>query len=137
MKFTSILFNVNSAKAWINSLNSSKLPKQHFNIIYSRSSGPGGQKVNKTSSKSTITLSYLDWIPIEIRQQLIDRKFRYLNKSGSIVISSDETRNQQDNLELCFNKFCNELKKTVFFPNDISKEDLAKWEKVYVLCNLS
>ncbi len=36
------------AKSWVEKLNISMIPEHEFDISYSRSSGPGGQKVNKS-----------------------------------------------------------------------------------------
>jgi peptidyl-tRNA hydrolase ICT1 len=116
MRSSLVLFQVNTAaRSWLQGLTLSAVPRAKFAVTFSRASGPGGQKVNKTSSKSTITLPSLqkaDWIPQDVRHQLKERRFRYLTKSGSVVISSDVSRSQQENLDLCFDKFCNEVKRT-------------------------
>lgn len=37
-----------AAKKWLVELTPAKVPKNEFKISFSRSSGPGGQKVNKS-----------------------------------------------------------------------------------------
>jgi len=39
---------INEAKKWLQNLTPSKIPRNEFKITFSRSSGPGGQKVNKS-----------------------------------------------------------------------------------------
>ena len=45
-----------------------------LDIKYSRSSGPGGQHINKTESKVQVSfhLDSAEWIPKEIRQKLAE-----------------------------------------------------------------
>ena len=67
-----------------------------------RSSGPGGQHVNKTSTKVQ-----LSWSPLissalteDQRELVIGRLQRRINKRGFITISVDEYRSQQRNIDL-------------------------------------
>lgn len=119
---------------FVSKLSTRTLPKQHFRVSYSRSSGPGGQKVNKTSSKATIQLDNLysqSWIPIELRNLLTSSNFRYLTKStNSVVIQSDVSRSREQNTDLCFDKFVSELKNAVQVVGEVSEEDKLKWQQL-------
>lgn len=94
--------DISEAKKWLESYQPSDIPATLFEISYSRASGAGGQKVNKTSSKATVSLSpdrwlnpqFCYWIPSAIRSQLVDNKLRYETKSGGLLIQSDATRNR-------------------------------------------
>ncbi|RLV96281.1 Peroxiredoxin-5 mitochondrial [Spathaspora sp. JA1] len=115
-----------------------KVLEELFDISYSRSSGPGGQKVNKTSSKATIALgpgqwlipATCYWIPQPIQHQLKENKIRYETKVGGLLIQSDVFRSRDDNASECFKKLLDEIKSKVYFPGEISEEDKQKWERL-------
>lgn len=48
------------------------IPMNQLTVTYSRSSGPGGQHVNKTNTKTTISfhLASAEWIPESAREKL-------------------------------------------------------------------
>lgn len=122
---------IDSAQQWLDALTSNVVPKSSLEVKFVRSSGPGGQKVNKTSSKAMIHINGLDWIPNLVKSQLLQSHFRYLNKFQSgFTISDDTSRSREDNLERCLEKFIQEIKDTVKFRAKISDEDLNKWENV-------
>lgn len=76
------------------------IPEDQLRWTYARSSGPGGQNVNKVNSKAT-----LRWTPpAEFLGPAAWNRFlklaaRYVTESGEIVIASDEYRDQQRNIE--------------------------------------
>jgi hypothetical protein len=44
------------AREWLDNLDPSDIPKDAYDVSYARSSGPGGQHVNKTNSKAVVRL---------------------------------------------------------------------------------
>ena len=66
-----------------------------------RSSGPGGQNVNKVSSKVELTFDLATSTSIDVltRVRLRSLGKRYLTADGALVISSQRTRDQRQNLE--------------------------------------
>lgn len=82
------------------------IPDEEFEISFARSSGPGGQNVNKTNSKAV-----LDWDVMNSPSLSIDVKARFLKTfasklttEGHVVIASDESRAQEMNVKGCFEK---------------------------------
>ena len=73
---------------------------------FARSSGPGGQNVNKVNSKATLRWSILDskLVPLEALQRLINLAGHHCTSELEIVISSDKFRDQLRNKEDCLNK---------------------------------
>lgn len=130
--------DIEEARKWIQEFDSSKIPTSMFDISYSRSSGAGGQKVNKTSSKATVALSqyqwlnpqFCYWIPKAIRKQVKNNKIRYETKSGGLLIQSDSTRNRDTNTQECFRKLVEEIKSKTFFASEVSEEDIKKWDTI-------
>lgn len=129
---------IDKSKKWLESFTHTQIPTHLFDISYSRSSGPGGQKVNKTSSKATVSLEpglWLDpricfWIPQPIQAQLKSKGIRYETKGGGLLIKSDTSRNREHNTELCFQRLVEEIKSKVYFASEVSQEDKEKWQEL-------
>src|SRR5689334_21239354 len=85
---------------------------------YSRSSGPGGQNVNKVNSKATLRWSLLKSPSFseEAKVYLRERLKSVLTNEGEVVISSDRLRDQIRNREDCIQKFRELLFKAVERP---------------------
>ncbi|KAI5969157.1 hypothetical protein CANMA_001824 [Candida margitis] len=130
--------DIQKSKEWLQTFDSSQIPRHLFTISYSRSSGPGGQKVNKTSSKATVALeegewlrsSTCYWIPTPVRQQLREKPIRYETKSRGLLIQCDTTRSRDQNTEECFSRLLEEIKSKVYFPGEVKEEDKAKWAQL-------
>lgn len=79
------------------------LPMDKIDFSYARSSGPGGQNVNKLNTKAELRFHVMtaDWLPIEVRQRLFEYQANKINKNGEIVVTSQESRTQSSNREDC------------------------------------
>jgi len=70
-----------------------------FDISFSRSSGPGGQNVNKVNSKVT-----LKWnvegsiIPLGVKTRFIEKYSNAINQKNECVIQCDSQRDQVRNI---------------------------------------
>jgi ribosome-associated protein len=73
----------------------------------SRSSGPGGQSVNKVNTKVELLFNVWDSDVLSIIQkEIISKKLNNrINTDGILLMSSDETRSQLKNKELVVNRF--------------------------------
>src|SRR4051794_26738776 len=83
-----------------------QIPESEFHFSYVRSSGPGGQNVNKVNSKAVLRWNVLETQSLshEVLNRLISRVAARMNQHGEIVISSDRFRDQIRNREDCLNK---------------------------------
>ncbi|KAJ6115679.1 hypothetical protein N7523_006096 [Penicillium sp. IBT 18751x] len=114
------------ARQWLKSLNSRTIPRHLGQISFSRSSGPGGQNVNKVNSKATLKLSLdalLPQIPFVLHAPL--RASRYAVSQGqALLIQSDESRKQASNVDSCFDKLHQLLRSTAeaVIPGETSPE---------------
>ncbi len=83
-----------------------KVPREKLQVSFSRSSGPGGQNVNKVATRVEVRfqLESADWIPPLIRSRLVGLHPRRLNREGDFIIVSSRFRSQKRNLEDCIEK---------------------------------
>lgn len=122
-------------RLWLSKLSPKDIPSDTFHISFARSSGPGGQNVNKVNSKATIKMNKeewdgVDWIPVYIKNQLNPQNFPYLTKNGSLIIQSDKTRSRHENLNNCYEKLCKGIKDGVYIENEPEEKNIRKWEKI-------
>lgn len=81
------------------------IPLSEIKVSYAHSSGPGGQNVNKTSSKARIrwklTCGRLEPDVVARFRKLYPS---YVNENDEVVISNQEFRDQPKNREACYAK---------------------------------
>ncbi|KAJ5095574.1 hypothetical protein NUU61_004930 [Penicillium alfredii] len=118
--------DVQRARDWLATLSSKTLPRHICEVSFSRSSGPGGQNVNKVNSKATLKVplnSLLPLVPRLLHSEL--RASRYMtDRSQSLIIQSDGERKQSNNVEACFEKFYQILESSAkqVIPGETSEE---------------
>jgi ribosome-associated protein len=93
------------------------IPENEVRIAASRSSGPGGQNVNKVSSKVTLSFDVTGSTALsaEQKQRIMGRLPRRINKEGVLQVVSQRTRSQELNRDDVLEKF-SELLRRVLMP---------------------
>uniref|UniRef100_A0A8C6X7Y4 Large ribosomal subunit protein mL62 n=1 Tax=Naja naja TaxID=35670 RepID=A0A8C6X7Y4_NAJNA len=101
-----------------------EIPVGRLSVSYSRSSGPGGQNVNKVNSKAEVRfhLASADWISEEVRQKMAVLQKQKINKLGELIITSEVSRYQMRNLAECLQKIRNMIAESTVTPHVISEE---------------
>jgi ribosome-associated protein len=81
------------------------IPEDHLQWSYARSSGPGGQNVNKVNSKATLRWTPPDgFLPPAPMNRFRKLAQRYITSEGEVVIQSQEFRDQLQNISNCREK---------------------------------
>lgn len=77
-----------------------QIPDSEFEWTYARSSGPGGQNVNKVSSKAVLRWNVLasPSLPPEVRARFLSRYGSRLTTEGDLLITSQRYRDQGRNV---------------------------------------
>ncbi|KAI1339761.1 hypothetical protein F5Y15DRAFT_68701 [Xylariaceae sp. FL0016] len=124
--------DLSEARQWHASFSPSSLPKGQTS--YSRSSGPGGQHVNKTESKATTvwTLGELSTsLPKLVRSALRSSKY-YSRRNDSITIQAQTQRSRSANTDENLMKLVEEVQKIYKdqVPGVTSDEKIKKYEKL-------
>ena len=83
-----------------------KVDPSEFRFVFARSSGPGGQNVNKTNSKAVLfwNVEASPSITDVVRLRFCSLYPNKINDAGEVVISSDETRDRMQNQARCIEK---------------------------------
>ncbi|XP_073722737.1 large ribosomal subunit protein mL62 [Misgurnus anguillicaudatus] len=105
----------------------SHIPVDKLKITYSRSSGPGGQHVNKVSTKAEVRfhVQTAQWIPEEVRREILLKNATCVNKAGELIVTSEISRSQQRNLEDCLQKISEIITEASQRPPEPSAEDIT------------
>ncbi|NXQ88135.1 ICT1 hydrolase, partial [Nyctibius grandis] len=104
------------------------IPMARLTVSYSRSSGPGGQHVNKVNSKAEVRfhLASADWIPEAVRQKMASMHRNKINRAGELIVNSEESRYQMRNLAICLEKIRTMVTEATETPKVVSKETTQK-----------
>ena len=95
-----------------------RIPFSEIEFTYVRSSGPGGQNVNKVNSKAVLRWDLLasPSLAEPMRARLSKKLASKLTSEGEIVFSSDRFRDQRKNREDCLEKLQRCLSKAAEMP---------------------
>jgi ribosome-associated protein len=107
------------------------IPFEEIRISYTRSGGPGGQHVNKTSTQAELTfdLAHSSSLSNADRAWLLERLASKLDSSGILHISSQEFRSQLRNKNAAIEKLQNLLESAIRRPKPRKKIKLSKAAK--------
>lgn len=95
-----------------------RVPRHELTFRATRSGGPGGQHVNKTSSRVELTWSVATTTALspELRARALERLATRLDGEGVLRIVSDRTRSQLQNKEDATERFAEILAAALTIP---------------------
>ncbi len=83
-----------------------KIPLREFQFSFARSSGPGGQNVNKLNTKALLRWAVMKSasLPEPVRQRLLSKYRRRVTSEGDLLIASQRFRDAGRNVADCLEK---------------------------------
>ena len=83
-----------------------RIPLGEFEFTFARSGGPGGQNVNKVSSKATLRWPVVrsPSLPEAVRQRLLHKYGSRVTSGGDLLITSQRFRDAGRNVADCLEK---------------------------------
>ena len=83
------------------------ISSKELNFRMTKSSGPGGQNINKNSTAVTLEFDILSSIslPEKIKQILLNTSHSYLTKAGKIIINANTYKSQHRNKAEAVSRF--------------------------------
>jgi ribosome-associated protein len=83
-----------------------QIPLREFEFTFARSSGPGGQNVNKVNTKAQLRwpVTSTPSLPEAVRQRLLAKCRRQVTTSGDLLIVSQRFRDAGRNAADCLEK---------------------------------
>jgi len=82
------------------------IPERELVFTFARSSGPGGQNVNKTETKATLRWAVLSSpsLPADVRARFARSFATRITTDGVLVLSSQRHRDRLRNIDDCLEK---------------------------------
>lgn len=83
-----------------------RVPLEEFSFTFARSSGPGGQNVNKVNSKALLRwpVAASPSLPAAVRERFLKSYASRITTEGELVIMSQRYRDQGRNVDDCLEK---------------------------------
>ena len=108
-----------------------QIPLAEVEITFVRSSGPGGQNVNKVNSKAVLrwNVAATPSLPFHARSRFLSLFASRLTSTGELVMTSDRFRDQGKNVDDCFH--VSPTSSVMNFDNR------ATWLEVFPMSSLS
>ncbi|KAJ3059731.1 Peptidyl-tRNA hydrolase ict1, mitochondrial [Rhizoclosmatium hyalinum] len=126
--------DVAELKNFLTRFTPASIPTDKLTVQYHRSSGPGGQNVNKVNTKAEVrfNVSQASWIPYTVRSTLEELNENRMNKKGEFIIASDRFRTQMANFDDCIQKLHEAIIKAVEskIPPEIDEEKVERIEEL-------
>ncbi len=107
------------------------IPENEIEITASRAGGPGGQHVNKTSTKITLRWNVKNTSALneEQKNRVLQNLQTELTHDGDLIIHNNTTRSQQQNKKLTLIKLVQIIKKALYVPKKRIKTKISKETK--------
>ncbi len=105
-----------------------EIPRSELRFSFVRSSGPGGQNVNKVASKAVLRwgVARSAALPDDVRERFLARFPRRVNDRGELIIASQRYRDQAKNVGDCVSKLREMLLSVATLPKPRKKSKVPK-----------
>lgn len=93
------------------------IEESDIHIVYIRSSGPGGQNVNKTASKAQLRFNINSpAISGEMKDRLVKIAGKRINEQGELIIEAQRFRTQEQNRQDAVDRLVRLLRLALYEP---------------------
>lgn len=95
-----------------------QIPREELGFTFARSSGPGGQNVNKVNSKAVLRWSVASSpsLPEAVRNRFLSLYRHRVTSEGELVLTSQRYRDAPRNVEDCLEKLREMLQNAAAIP---------------------
>lgn len=107
------------------------IPEHELEITASRAGGPGGQHVNKSSTRITVRWNVPTTTALteEEKARVIEKLKSQVTADGDIIVSYGGSRSQQHNKEIAIEHLTKKIRKALFVPKKRLKTRVSKASK--------
>ncbi|KAL8625267.1 hypothetical protein ACOMHN_030025 [Nucella lapillus] len=104
---------------------SGHIPVEELKFSYSRSSGPGGQHVNKVNTKVEVRFHVpsASWLSQDIKSKLMEMERNRITTEGYLVLTSERTRKQMLNQADVMDKLRSMVFRAALKPRGLTEEE--------------
>ncbi|MEQ1507442.1 MAG: alternative ribosome rescue aminoacyl-tRNA hydrolase ArfB [Myxococcota bacterium] len=94
------------------------IPGDELDVSYARSGGPGGQHVNTTDTRVRLrfALAASGALTDEVKERLRDQCRAWLTGDGDLVLTSDASRSQRQNLDDARERLADAIRRALIRP---------------------
>ena len=107
------------------------IPENELEVTASRSSGAGGQHVNKTSTKITVrwNVKNSNALPDELKERIIQKLQSQLTLEGDLIVHNSESRSQQQNKKMAFSRLAHIIRQALHVDKKRTATKISKGTK--------
>ncbi len=94
------------------------IPGNELEVAASRSGGPGGQHVNKSSTRISLRWNVQNSSALteEQKVRVLEKLHNKLTTEGDLIIHSSESRSQQHNKQQARDRLVDEIRRALYVP---------------------
>jgi ribosome-associated protein len=101
-----------------------RIPEEEFSWSFVRAGGPGGQNVNKVSSKAVLrwNVRASPGLPDDVKARFLAGQHRRITGEGDLVLTSQRYRDQERNRQDCLEKLRDLVLRATLVPKARKKK---------------